>query len=147
MLNLALCLSSVSAPGMYLARLYQTGVCISPNKILHQTASPSAVYVSHQAEYCTKHYTHPWYVSHRHYQPHPQRLSHPAKTNTIRGVCLEQVCFDTMKRRKMFCQDIAYLCVRIPLLHYVPEGCALSIIKSAQSFFGIALYKGPRSAI
>ena len=56
MLNLALCLSSVSAPGMYLAIPYQTGVCISPTKILHQAASPSAVYVSHQAEYCTKHY-------------------------------------------------------------------------------------------
>ena len=145
MSNLALCLSSVSAPGMYRADPYQTGVCISPTKILHQAASPSAVYVIcispsrilHQA----------WYVSDKHYQPHPQRLSHPAKTNTIRGVCLEQVCFDTMKRRKMFCQDIAYLCVRIPLLHYVPEGCALSIIKSDQSFFGIALYRGPRSAI
>ena len=55
MLNLALCLSSVSAPGMYLTNPYQTGVCISPTKILHQAASPSAVYVSHQAEYCTKH--------------------------------------------------------------------------------------------
>ena len=150
MLNLALCLSSVSAPGMYLTNPYQTGVCISPTKILHQAASPSAVYVSHQAEYCTKHQalpTHPWYVSHKHYQPHPQRLSHPAKTNTIRGVCLEQVCSDRVKRRKMCCQDLAYLSVRIPLLHYVPEGCALSIIKSAQSFFGITLYKGPRSAI
>ena len=56
MLNLALCLSSVSAPGMYLANPYQTGVCISPTKILHQAASSSAVCVSHQAEYCTKHY-------------------------------------------------------------------------------------------
>ena len=135
-------------------------VCISATRI-------RLGYVSHQPKYCirqqapvqcmyltkqniapsTKHYPPMVHVSHRHYQPHPQRLSHPAKTNTIRGVCLEQVCFDTMKRRKMFCQDIAYLCVRIPLLHYVPEGCALSIIKSDQSFFGIALYRGPRSAI
>ena len=55
MSNLSLCLSSVSAPGMYLGNPYQTGVCISPTKTLHQAASPSAVYVSHQAEYCTKH--------------------------------------------------------------------------------------------
>ena len=110
-------------------------------------------YESQQAEYCTKHQalpSHPWYVSHKHYQPHPQRLSHPARNNTIRGVCLEQVCSDRVKRRKMCCQDLAYLSVRIPLLHYtLAEGCALSIskIKSAQSFFGIALCKGPRSAI
>ena len=105
MLNLALCLSSVSALGMYLSNLYPTGVCISPTKTLHQAASPSAVYVSHQAEYCTEHQalpsTHPWYVSHKPYQPHPQRLSHPARTNTIRGVCLEQVCSDGVRRRKV----------------------------------------------
>ena len=45
----------VSDWGMYLGNPYQTGVCISPTKTLHQAASPSAVYVSHQAEYCTKH--------------------------------------------------------------------------------------------
>ena len=108
---------------------YQLQVCISPTCI-------RLGYVSHQPKYCIRQQapvqcmyltkqntapstTHRWYVSHKHYQPHPQRLSHPARTSTIREVCLEQVCSDGVRRRKMCCQDIAYLCIRIPLLQHV----------------------------
>ena len=76
----------VSDWGMYLTNQNtasgskpQCSVCISPSRILHQA----------------------WYVSHKPYQPHPQRLSHPARTNTIREVCLEQVCSDGVRRRKV----------------------------------------------
>ena len=63
---------------------YQLQVCISPSRI-------RLGYVSHQPKYCIRQQapvqcmyltkqntapstTHRWYVSHKHYQPHPQRL-------------------------------------------------------------------------
>ena len=107
-------------------------VCISPTKTLHQAASPSAVYVSHQAEYCTRHYPPMVYISQALSAPPATAITPSEDQHHPWGLSWTGVFWRSEEEKGVYVLEC------IPLLHYIPEGCALSTVKSAQSFFGIA---------